>query len=67
MNEVLTLIENVTTAPEGTGGIILFFVAIVIISTVSPRAGFAIVKLLLWGLVALIVGILAGRAIGKRM
>ena len=67
MNEVLTLIENVAAAPEGTGGIILFFAAIIVISFVSPRTGFAITKFFLWALASLIIGILAGRAIGKRM
>ena len=67
MNEVLTLIENVTTAPEGTGGIILFFAAIIFISFVSPRTGFAITKFFLWSFFALIAGIFAGFAVGRRM
>lgn len=67
MNEVLTLIENVTTAPEGTGGIILFFAAIIFISFVSPRAGFAITKFFIWAMASLVIGILAGFAVGRRM
>ena len=67
MNEVLTLIENVTTAPEGTGGIILFFAAIIFISFVSPRTGFAITKFIIWATASLIIGILAGFAVGRRL
>ena len=49
------------------GGIILFFAAIIFISFVSPRAGFAITKFFIWAMASLIVGILAGFAVGRRM
>ena len=65
--QIQTAIDAFNNTPSEVFAVFAFFVAIVIISIVSPRAGFAIVKFLLWGLVALIVGILAGRAIGKRM
>jgi hypothetical protein len=65
--QIQVAIDAFNNTPSEVFGVLAFFTAIVIISIVSPRAGFAIVKFFLWGFVALVVGILAGRAIGKRM
>jgi uncharacterized membrane protein required for colicin V production len=65
--QIQIAIDAFNNTPSEVFGVFAFFTAIIIISFVSPRAGFAIVKFFLWGFVALVVGILAGRAIGKRM
>ena len=65
--QIQIAIDAFNNTPSEVLGVFAFFAAIIVISFVSPRAGFAIAKFFLWGLVALIVGILAGRAIGKRM
>ena len=65
--QIQTAIDAFNNTPSEVFAVFAFFAAIIVISFVSPRAGFAIVKFFLWGFVALVVGILAGRAIGKRM
>lgn len=65
--QIQNAIDAFNNIPSEMLGVFAFFAAIIVISFVSPRAGFAIVKFFLWGFVALVVGILAGRAIGKRM
>jgi len=65
--QIQTAIDAFNNTPSEVLGVFAFFAAIIFISFVSPRTGFAITKFFLWGFVALVVGILAGRFIGKRM
>ena len=65
--QIQTAIDAFNNTPSEVLGVFAFFAAIIFISFVSPRTGFAITKFFLWSFFALIAGIFAGFAVGRRM
>ena len=65
--QIQTAIDAFNNTPSEVLGVFAFFAAIIFISFVSPRAGFAITKFFIWAMASLVIGILAGFAVGKKI
>lgn len=61
------LINFYTNAPEGTGWIFAVFAVWFVVCLVRPRLGFVMLKWTLWGVFWLLIGILVGRFVGKKI